>query len=73
MTPDALKSLIKPFQTAMFDVEEASARAVLNNLFAPDATLHMCYPFGDLSGPDAFGRPASDRCTRRCPTLSAAI
>ena len=54
MTPDALKSLIKPFQTAMFDVEEASARAVLNNLFAPDATLHMCYPFGDLSGPDAL-------------------
>jgi predicted ester cyclase len=54
MKPDALKSLIKPFQTAMFDVEEASVRSAMGELFAPDATLHMCYPFGDLSGHDAL-------------------
>lgn len=54
MNPDALKSLIKPFQTAMADVEEASVRKAMNEVFASDATLHMCHPFGDLTGPDAL-------------------
>ncbi len=54
MTPDALKSLIKPFQVAMLDVDETSTRRAMADLFAADASLHMCYPFGDLTGPDAL-------------------
>ncbi len=54
MNADALKALIKPFQTAMLDVEEASVRENMRALFAPDALLHMCYPLGDLTGPDAL-------------------
>ena len=54
MTPDALKSLFKPFQTAMADVEETAVRNAMADLFAPNAKLHMCHPFGDLSGPEAL-------------------
>ena len=54
MNPDALKTLIKPFQTAMADVDEASVRKAMSDVFASDATLHMCHPFGDLTGPDAL-------------------
>jgi predicted ester cyclase len=54
MTPAALKTLIKPFQTAMADASETPVRAAMTQVFAPDATLHMCHPFGDMTGPDAY-------------------
>lgn len=54
MTPAALKDLIKPFQAAMSEVSEAGVRAAMADIFAPDATLHMCAPFGDLTGPEAY-------------------
>lgn len=54
MKPDALKSLIAPFQSAMADASEAVVRGAMDNLFAPDAKLKMCHPFGDLTGPDAY-------------------
>jgi len=54
MNSDALKILIKPFQSAMMDVEETATRKAMHYLFAPDAELHMCHPFGDLMGPDAL-------------------
>lgn len=54
MNSDALKILIKPFQSAMMDVEETATRKAMHDLFAPDAELHMCHPFGDLMGPDAL-------------------
>ena len=54
MNSDALKILIKPFQSAMMDVEETATRKAMCDLFAPDAELHMCHPFGDLMGPDAL-------------------
>ena len=54
MTPAALKALVAPYQRAMCDASEVSVRAAMADLFAPDATLHMCYPFGNLKGPDAL-------------------
>ena len=54
MTPAALKALIAPYQRAMCDASEVPVRAAMAELFAPDATLHMCHPFGDLTGPDAL-------------------
>ena len=54
MTPAALKALISPFQAAMAEASEGPVRTAMANIFAPDATLRMCHPFGDLTGPDAF-------------------
>ncbi len=54
MTPAALKALIKPFQTAMANASEIPVRASMSDIFTPDATLHMCHPFGDLTGPGAY-------------------
>ena len=54
MSLDTLKMLIKPFQLAMMDVEETANRKAMRDVFAPDAALHMCHPFGDLTGPDAL-------------------
>lgn len=38
----------------MADAAEAPVRAAMAETFAPDATLHICHPFGDLRGPNAY-------------------
>lgn len=54
MTPAELKAALLPFRqaaaTAGPDVLRDSLRAVV----APEARLHMCHPFGDLTGPEAL-------------------
>ncbi|MEM6308052.1 MAG: ester cyclase, partial [Pseudomonadota bacterium] len=52
--PDTLKSTMAPYRTAMADYDAAGARAALDQVMAPSATLHLCHPFGDLTGPQAF-------------------
>jgi len=42
----------------MYDFEEVSVRAALKELFTSDATIHLCHPFGDVSGPDALYQAA---------------
>ncbi len=54
MTPDALKSLIYPWRKAMETAAPEAARAATHALFAPDAEIRLCHPFGDLTGPDAL-------------------
>ncbi|MFT4717411.1 MAG: putative ester cyclase, partial [Paracoccaceae bacterium] len=54
MTAEALKSLIAPLRLAMADFAEAPVRAEIGKVFAPDATLNLCHPFGDLTGPDVL-------------------
>ncbi len=46
--------MIGPLREALYDFEEAPVRAALTDCFADDAVIHLCHPFGDLSGPDAF-------------------
>lgn len=48
MTPAQLKALFAPFRRVMADFDPATARAVTGGLFAPDAILRMCHPFGDV-------------------------
>jgi len=48
------KELLAPLRIAMKDFEEVSVRKEISNLFASDAVVHMCHPFGDLEGPEAF-------------------
>ena len=48
------KASLKTLREAMYDFEERSVRAVLSELIADDASVHMPFPFGDLKGPDAL-------------------
>ena len=54
MTRAALKSALAPLRAAMADFAEAPVRAALEAVLAPDARLHLCHPFGDLTGPGAL-------------------
>ena len=39
---------------AMYDWSEGSVRLALNNVMAKDAVVHMCHPFGDITGADYY-------------------
>ncbi|MDV7143401.1 ester cyclase [Tropicimonas sp. TH_r6] len=47
----ANKAVIAPLRAAMYDFDESDVRAALDVLVTPDAVVHMCHPFGDLTGP----------------------
>ncbi len=48
MSPDALKSLFADYRRATASYDGATVRAAADTLFAPDAVVHMCHPFGDV-------------------------
>lgn len=50
MTTDA--AIIGPLRAAMYD--GVGVKAALANVFAEDAIVHMCAPFGDLAGRDFY-------------------
>lgn len=54
MTSAELKALIKDYRVATATFTEKSVRAAMEVLFAPDAEIKMCFPFGTVTGPDAF-------------------
>lgn len=57
MTSDvhtANKERIRSLRAAMYDFEDRAVRTALMDLIAPDAVIHMPYPFGDLTGPEAL-------------------
>ena len=54
MDAGPLKSVLSPFRLAAATFAEPDVRNALSALVAPDATLHMCHPFGDLTGADAL-------------------
>jgi predicted ester cyclase len=54
MTPSDLRSLYQPYQKALAGCTEEALRRAVDGFIAPDALLHMCHPFGDLTGGAAF-------------------
>jgi len=54
MTGNTLKTLLHDYRSACATFETVSVRAALHALFAPDAAVHLCHPFGELHGPDAL-------------------
>lgn len=46
-----LKFLMAPFRAALESAEADGVRAALGAVMAPDAVVHMCHPFGELTGP----------------------
>ncbi|MEO1102634.1 MAG: ester cyclase [Pseudomonadota bacterium] len=53
-TPTQNKALLAPLRASMVDFEAEPVRAALSAVFADDAVVHYCHPFGDLHGPDAL-------------------
>lgn len=49
-----LKSTLLPFRTALATADVRTLRPALEAAFHPDASLHLCHPFGELTGPDAL-------------------
>ncbi|MFK7865918.1 MAG: ester cyclase [Alphaproteobacteria bacterium] len=54
MNPSALKAQIEPYRRAAIGADKAAWRDSVHALFAPDAMLHLCHPFGDLMGADSY-------------------
>lgn len=54
MTQAALKSTLAPWRKAMAAATPDTARAATAALFAPEARLQLCHPFGERTGPDAL-------------------
>lgn len=50
----AIKSVLAAYRAATTTFDGASVRSALTDLMSPDVTLHLCHPFGDAIGPDAF-------------------
>lgn len=69
MTPLALKSVIKPLQSAMMDFAELPVRSALNDLLTPKAKLQICYPFGELIGPESLYEGAYAQLFNSIPDL----
>lgn len=53
-TASELKSLIAPLRRALETATTQGVRAALGAVIAPDAVVHMCHPFGDLTGADGL-------------------
>jgi predicted ester cyclase len=54
MTSAELKSLFSAYQLASLSVETEATKQALKALFAPQATLKLCHPFGTLTGADSY-------------------
>ncbi len=50
----AHRALLDPVRSAMRDWDGKAVRAALHAVMAPGVQVHMCHPFGDLTGADAF-------------------
>lgn len=48
------KTLIAPFRAALYEGDLARIRQEMDKLFAADCLFHMCHPFGDITGVDAY-------------------
>jgi predicted ester cyclase len=48
------KALIAPLRQALYNFDSEGVRAALRDVIASDAIVHMPFPFGDMTGPDAL-------------------
>lgn len=63
------KTHLRPLQEALYDFDLAKLRGVLGTLMAPDALCHMCFPFGDVIGPEAFVATCFEPLAKAWPDL----
>jgi predicted ester cyclase len=48
------KNLIRKFRAALYDLEPTNLKAQLSEVFAPDAKIHLAFPFGTMVGTDVL-------------------
>jgi len=48
------RSRLKPLRRALYDFEPAAVAAAIRDLFHPDATIQLAFPFETLAGPRAL-------------------
>lgn len=48
------KAALERLREAQWNWDDAILRSVLDDLVAPETVFHLCYPFNDLTGPEAF-------------------
>ncbi len=51
---DTNRALLDPFRAALYDWDEAAIRHSIDGLFAPDAAIRGCHPFGEVTGGQAY-------------------
>jgi predicted ester cyclase len=66
---DAIKAVVSPMRRAMVDFDRNDVRAALGGAFAPEAVVHLCHPFGDLTGPEHLYDVAYDPLFGAIPDL----
>ncbi|CTQ51194.1 ester cyclase [Jannaschia donghaensis] len=54
MTPEDLKAVLAGYRHAAATYDSDAVTAAMDAVFAPDATIRMCHPFGTLNGAQAF-------------------
>lgn len=64
-----LRAIIAPLRAAMANFTEAGVRGALATVFAPDALVRLCHPFGDMRGPEALYDAAFKRLLVGIPDL----
>jgi predicted ester cyclase len=67
--PSQLKALIAPLRSVMADFAGTPVREGLTAVFAEDAKIKLCHPFGDLIGPEAFYQTAYAPLVKAMPDL----
>ncbi|RME64824.1 MAG: polyketide cyclase, partial [Alphaproteobacteria bacterium] len=63
------KALLAPLRMALYDFEPKAVPAVLQRLFAPDAAVHLAFPFEDLAGADGLWEQAWQPLGQAFPDL----
>ncbi len=64
-----LKSLIAPLFEAMGDFSLSQVKPELEKIFSQDCLVHMCFPFNDMQGPDAFYTNCLEKLNTAVPDL----
>lgn len=63
------KALINRLRAALYDIDSTKLKEQLNDIFAPDAEIHLAFPFEDLDGPDALFEQAYHPLIEAIPDL----
>ena len=64
-----LKSLIAPLFEAMGDFSLSQVKPELEKIFSQDCLVHMCFPFNDMQGSDAFYTNCLEKLSTAVPDL----
>jgi predicted ester cyclase len=63
------KKFVGKLRAALYDCDEAALRGQLHEVFAPDAEIHLAFPFEDLDGPDGLYEQAYQPLLAAIPDL----